>query len=56
VRRFLPTLLRTIDFHGTAATQPLLTAVRFLRELERLSELADGGRSASCRRSSVQKA
>ncbi len=34
VRQFLPTLLRTITFAGTAAGQPVLAALRFLREIE----------------------
>jgi len=35
VRRFLPTLLQTVAFEGTQAGQPILTAVRFLAQLER---------------------
>ena len=34
VRRFLPTLLRTVTFEGTQAGQPLLRAVDFLRRIE----------------------
>jgi Tn3 transposase DDE domain/Domain of unknown function (DUF4158) len=34
VRRFLPTLLRTIAFQGTPAGQPMLKAWAFLRQLE----------------------
>jgi TnpA family transposase len=34
VRRFMPALLRTIEFQGTGAGQPVLDAVRFLRESE----------------------
>jgi len=34
VRRFLPTLLRTLTFEGAAAGQPLLLALRFLHSLE----------------------
>jgi len=34
VRRFLPTLLRTVTFDGTQAGQPLLRAVDFLRRIE----------------------
>jgi TnpA family transposase len=32
VRRFLPTLFRTVSFEGTQAGQPILEAVRFLKE------------------------
>ena len=32
VRRFLPTLLRTVAFEGTQAGQPLLEALHFLKE------------------------
>jgi len=35
VRRFLPTLLRTITFAGTAAARPVLDALAFLGDLER---------------------
>jgi hypothetical protein len=34
VRRFLPTLLRTVAFQGTLAGQPMLKAWEFLRQLE----------------------
>src|SRR5713101_3099589 len=34
VRRFVPTLLRTVSFEGTQAGQPLLKAVHFLSQLE----------------------
>jgi hypothetical protein len=34
VRRFMPDLLRTIEFQATTAGQPVLDAVRFLREAE----------------------
>ncbi len=34
VRRFMPDLLRTIEFQGTSAGQPVLDAVSFLREAE----------------------
>ena len=34
VRRFLPTLLRTIAFQGTAAGRPVLTALAFLQRIE----------------------
>jgi TnpA family transposase len=34
VRRFFPTLLHAVTFEGTQAGQPLLAAVRFLRQLE----------------------
>jgi TnpA family transposase len=34
VRRFLPALLRTIQFRGTAAGQPVVAALRFLAALE----------------------
>jgi len=34
VRRFVPTLWRTVAFEGTQAGQPLLKAVHFLRHLE----------------------
>jgi TnpA family transposase len=34
VRRFMPALLRTIQFQGTSAGRSVLDAVRFLRELE----------------------
>jgi hypothetical protein len=34
VRRFLPTLLRTVAFQGTLAGQPMLKAWDFLRQLE----------------------
>jgi TnpA family transposase len=34
VRRFLPTLLRTITFAGTAASQPVREALQFLAEAE----------------------
>jgi TnpA family transposase len=34
VRRFLPTLLRTICFQGTAAGQPVLEALRYLMSIE----------------------
>jgi len=34
VRRFLPTLLRTIAFQGTAAGRPVLTALTFLQRIE----------------------
>ena len=34
VRRFLPTLLRTITFAGTPAGQPVLEAIQFLARLE----------------------
>ncbi len=34
VRRFLPTLLRTISFQGTAAGRPVLTALAFLQRIE----------------------
>ncbi len=43
VRRFLPTLLRTITFAGTADARPVLDALAFLGDLERqrTPELAD---------------
>lgn len=34
VRRFLPTVFATVAFAGTQAGQPLLTAWRFLADLE----------------------
>jgi hypothetical protein len=34
VRRFLPTLLRTIVFAGTQAVQPVLAALHFLATVE----------------------
>jgi len=34
VRQFLPTLLRTIHFEGTATAQPLLAGVAFLSKIE----------------------
>jgi hypothetical protein len=34
VRRFLPTLLRTISFQGTAAGRPVLNALAFLHSIE----------------------
>ena len=34
VRRFLPTLLRTVSFEGTQAGQPMLGALSFLRQIE----------------------
>lgn len=34
VRQFLPSLLRTITFEGTAASAPVRAAVAFLREIE----------------------
>jgi TnpA family transposase len=34
VRRFLPSLLRTVTFNGTAAGQPLVEAWHFLRHIE----------------------
>lgn len=34
VRRFLPTLLNTIDFQATQAGQPILAAVAFLKSIE----------------------
>jgi TnpA family transposase len=34
VRRFLPSLLRTITFHGTPAGRPVLDALTFLRGIE----------------------
>ncbi len=34
MRQFLPTLLRTITFNGTAAAQPVLDAVAFLHDIE----------------------
>ncbi len=33
-RRFLPTLLKTIDFQGTYSCQPILQALHFLRNIE----------------------
>lgn len=35
IRRFLPTLLRTIEFQATIAGQPILKAVEFLKTIER---------------------
>ncbi len=35
VRRFLPTLLRTVSFESTQAGQPMLEAIDFLHRLER---------------------
>jgi TnpA family transposase len=34
VRQFLPGLLRTLDFQGTAAAQPVLEALSYLRSIE----------------------
>jgi len=34
VRRFVPTLLRTVSFEGTQAGQPMLKALHFLSQLE----------------------
>jgi len=34
MRQFLPTLLRTVAFAGTAAARPVLDAVAYLREIE----------------------
>jgi TnpA family transposase len=34
VRRFLPTLLRTIQFEGTPAGESVLAAIKYLREIE----------------------
>jgi len=34
MRQFLPTLLRTVAFAGTAAAQPVLDAVAYLRDIE----------------------
>ncbi len=39
VRRFVPTLLRTVSFEGTQAGQPLLKAVHFLSQLEQQRRL-----------------
>ncbi len=43
VRQFLPTLLRTVAFGGTAVGQPLVEALAFLRRIEgqRVPDLAD---------------
>ena len=35
VRRFLPSLLRTMEFQTTKAGQPILTAVKFLKSIEK---------------------
>ena len=45
VRRFLPTLLRTVRFSGVAAARPLLDAVDFLTALEEALP-PDSGRGA----------
>jgi GAF domain-containing protein len=49
LRRFLPTLLRTITFAGTASAQPVLAAVRFLQESEGRPRL-DPAKLPPCRR------
>jgi hypothetical protein len=43
VRRFLPTLLRTVNFHGTPAGQPVVRALAFLalREGKRNPEMSE---------------
>jgi len=43
VRQFLPTLLRTITFVGTAVSQPLIEALTFLQRIEgqKVPDLAD---------------
>ncbi len=43
VRRFLPTLLRTVTFGGTADGQPVVEALAFLRRIEgqKVPDLAD---------------
>jgi hypothetical protein len=47
MRQFLPTLLRTVIFQGTAAGRPVLDAVAFLRQLEgrRKPDLSDAPRA-----------
>jgi len=43
MRQFVPTLLRTVSFDGTAAARPILDAVAFLRQIEgqRKPDLSD---------------
>src|SRR5258707_13034363 len=43
IRRFLPLLLRTVQFEGAKAGQPALKAIEFLRDIEGHSRSAMSG-------------
>jgi TnpA family transposase len=51
MRQFLPTLLRTVDFDGTAAGRPVLEALALLRQIEgqRKPDLSDSPRGVISR-------